>query len=285
VKRPPAWKRKNLLKAEKQVAKARARKKLQKAKPKVEGEKKPETKAPRKRPVPETILKRRARVKKVKKLRRIIHDRVAKDLKTKRKLAFKRAEKYLKEYREREKWLIKQKRIARTKGNFFVEPEAKLAFVVRIRGINGVSPKTRKILQLLRLRQIHNAVFVKLNKATINMLRRVEPYIAYGYPNLRSVKELVYKRGFAKVNKQRVAITSNHIIDKALGRKGLICMEDLIHEIYTVGKHFKFANKFLWSFKLHPPRGGLRAKGKHFVEGGDYGNREELINKLIHRMI
>ena len=41
-------------------------------------------------------------------------------------------------------------------------------------------PKTRKILQLLRLRQIFNGVFLKVNKATINMLRKVEPYVAYG---------------------------------------------------------------------------------------------------------
>ena len=43
-----------------------------------------------------------------------------------------------------------------------MEPEAKLAFVVRIRGINDMHPKTRKILQLLRLRQIHNGVFMKV---------------------------------------------------------------------------------------------------------------------------
>lgn len=46
--------------------------------------------------------------------------------------------------------------------------------------INGVSPKVRKVLQLLRLRQIFNGVFVKLNKASINMLRIAEPYIAWG---------------------------------------------------------------------------------------------------------
>ena len=71
--------------------------------------------------------------------------------------------------------------------------------VVRIRGIIGVSPKVRKILQLLRLRQINNSVFVKLNAATVKMLRLVEPYVAYGYPNLKTVRELVYKRGFGKV--------------------------------------------------------------------------------------
>lgn len=46
--------------------------------------------------------------------------------------------------------------------------------------INGVSPRVRKILQLLRLRQIHNGTFIRLNKATIQMLRLVEPYIAWG---------------------------------------------------------------------------------------------------------
>ena len=31
------------------------------------------------------------------------------------------------------------------------------------------------------------------------MLRRVEPYVAWGYPNLKTVRELLYKRGFGKV--------------------------------------------------------------------------------------
>ena len=74
---------------------------------------------------------------------------------------------------------------------------------MRLRGINDMHPKTRKIMQLLRLRQIHNGVFMRVNKATINMLRKVEPYVMFGYPNLKSVKELIYKRGYGKVNKQR----------------------------------------------------------------------------------
>lgn len=55
------------------------------------------------------------------------------------------------------------KREAKTKGGFYVEPEAKVAFVVRIRGINDMHPKTRKILQLLRLRQIHNGIFIRVS--------------------------------------------------------------------------------------------------------------------------
>ena len=46
--------------------------------------------------------------------------------------------------------------------------------------INGVHPQPRKVLQLFRLRQINNGVFVKLNKATLNMLKIAEPYITWG---------------------------------------------------------------------------------------------------------
>lgn len=113
-----------------------------------------------------------------------------------------------------------------------------------------MAPKVRKVLQLFRLRQINNGVFIKLNKATINMLRICEPYITWGYPNLKSVRELIYKRGFAKLNGQRIPITSNQLIENKLGKWNIICTEDLIHEIFTVGKKFKYASNFLWPFKV-----------------------------------
>lgn len=81
-----------------------------------------------------------------------------------------------------EKELISLKREAKLKGGFYVDPEAKLLFIIRIRGyvilfgvsigiskrcyivslsfvpwicsINAIDPKTKKILQLLRLRQV-----------------------------------------------------------------------------------------------------------------------------------
>jgi len=130
---------------------------------------------------------------------------------------FKRAETYLKEYRRHQKQEIALKRNAKKVGNFYVPAEPKLAFVVRIRGINKIHPRPRKVLQLLRLRQINNGVFVKLNKATIQMLRIADPYIAWGYPSMKSIRQLVYKRGYVKVDKQRIPLTDNDIVEKALG--------------------------------------------------------------------
>ena len=35
----------------------------------------------------------------------------------------------------------------------------------------------------------------------------------YGVPNLKTVRELIYKRGYGKVNKQRVPIDNNAVVD------------------------------------------------------------------------
>jgi len=235
-------------------------------------------------PVPETQLKKRKTLeeKRVDRAKRVVD--AIKKRRTTRRVIFKRAEKYVREYRSMERSLVRFRRQARQSGNFFVEPQPKLALVVRIRGITNLHPKPSKVLQLLRLRQIHNAVFVRLNKATINMLRLVEPYVAYGYPNLKTVRELIYKRGFGKVGGKRTAITDNSVIENKLGKSGIICIEDVIHEIYTVGPNFKQTNKFLWPFKLSSPRGGFNSVTNHYIEGGDAGNREDKINKLVQSM-
>jgi 60S ribosomal protein uL30 len=234
---------------------------------------------------PESFLKKRKTADELKAKRAAIREKRVKAKAKVRKEIFKRAEKYVKEYRTNERNEIRLRRQSKNVGNLFLPPEPKLAFVIRIRGINNVSPKVKKILQLLRLRQVHNGVFVKLNKATRNMLLLVEPYVTYGTPNLKTIREVIYKRGFGKVNKQRIPLTDNSVISKSLGQYKVICMEDLIHEIITVGPHFKEANNFLWPFKLSAPLGGFtRFKKLHFSEGGDHGNREEEINKLVRRM-
>ncbi|KAF2761177.1 60S ribosomal protein L7 [Pseudovirgaria hyperparasitica] len=235
--------------------------------------------------VPETLLKKRKSQEKEREARAAETQKRRASNKEKRKVIFKRAESYVKEYRDLEREKIRLSRAAKQEGSFYVPAENKLVFVVRIKGINKIDPKKRKTLQLLRLLQINNGVFIRLTKATLEMLKIVEPFIAYGYPNLKSVRELIYKRGYGKIDKQRIPLTDNHIIEESLGKYGIVCMEDLIHEIYTVGPNFKQASNFLWPFKLSNPTGGFRPrKFKHFIEGGDLGNREEFINALIKQM-
>merc|ERR1712036_44772 len=205
--------------------------------------------------------------------------------KAKRAAAYKSAEAYAKEYRAIARRQVRMRRQAKAAGNHFVEPEAKLMFVVRIRGLNDMHPKTKKILKIMRLIQMNLGVFLKVSKASTEMLKRVEPYLSYGYPNLKSVRDLIYKRGFGKINHQRVPLSDNSVVEAGLGKYGIMCMEDLIHEIYTVGPHFREANNFLWPFKLRPAKGGQAKKRKGFCEGGQAGNREDKINALIQKML
>ena len=105
---------------------------------------------PRVPKVPESVLKKRKTLKRVadarKKAKTIGHKKQV----VRRKIIFKRAEAYVREYRKREKDEVRCRRLAKKQGNFYVPDEPKLAFVIRIRGINGVSPRVRKILQLIR---------------------------------------------------------------------------------------------------------------------------------------
>eukprot|EP00658_Telonema_sp_P-2_P029181 TRINITY_DN2223_c0_g1_i2.p1 TRINITY_DN2223_c0_g1~~TRINITY_DN2223_c0_g1_i2.p1 ORF type:complete len:322 (-),score=131.71 TRINITY_DN2223_c0_g1_i2:50-1015(-) len=157
--------------------------------------------------------------------------------KLKRREMYNRAAGYEKEYKTMETSLIRLRRQARAAGNYYAEPESKLMFVIRIRGMCDMHPKSKKILQLLRLRQIHLGVFLRVNKATQEMIKRVEPYIAYGYPSLKAVRSMVYKRGFGKLKTtgqaQRIKLTDNSAIEASLGEFGISSFEDLIHEIYT----------------------------------------------------
>jgi 60S ribosomal protein uL30 len=249
----------------------------------------PADKAPAKKrkvpTLPETLLKRRKeKTERVAKLAKAsILQRKA--YREKSRVYFKRAESYLKNYRKMQAEKVRLLRQAKAHENFYVPAQPRLAFVIRIRGINGLHPRPRKILQLFRLRQINNGVFIKLNKATINMMRIIEPYIAWGYPNMKGVRELIYKRGHVKVKGCRIPITDNRIIENKFGKSDIICVEDLINEVYSVGPNFKRVNNFLWPFKLNNPNGGWRKKTTHFVEGGDFGNREDKINNLLRRMV
>jgi len=236
-------------------------------------------------PIPETYLKKRKDHEKNReeKLQKALEAKLAR--KKSRATIFKRAESYVNEYRKKEREEIRLRRIAKASGEFYVPAEPKVFFVVRLRGVNNIAPKPKKILQLLRLLQINNGVFIKVTKATANMLQLVEPYVTYGEANLKSVRELIYKRGYGKVNKQRIPLTDNVVIEQSLGKYGIVCVEDVIHEIVTAGPNFKQVSNFLWPFKLSNPNGGFRPrKFKHYVEGGDTGDRQENINQLIRQM-
>ncbi len=236
-------------------------------------------------PKPEGLKKKEEREVKIAAALKQLREQRRADNKAKRAVLLQRAQQQEAAYQAANQAEITARRQAKLTGQIHVPAQPKLAFVVRIRGINKLNPKVLRILRILRLRQIHNGVFVRVNKASANLLRRVEPYITFGYPSRETIRKLILKRGYGKVNKQRIPLSDNRIVEETLGKTGIQSVEDLVNEISTVGEHFKEANNFLWPFKLRAPRGGFAAKRHPFQRRGDWGNREEFINQLVAKML
>ncbi|KAK4362166.1 hypothetical protein RND71_017407 [Anisodus tanguticus] len=189
----------------------------------------------------------------------------------------------LKKRKNNEEWAIRRKlqleqKVKKHKSdNFAIKKPEQF-----IREKSDMHPRTRKLLYSLRLRKIFNGVFVKADARILEILQKVEPYVTYGYPNLKSIKDLLYKKGAGKIDNQRVPLTSNEVVEQALGQHGVLCLEDVVNEIANVGPHFKDVTSFLCPFALTKPEKALQGKKKRFVDGGDSGNREGQINELEH---
>ncbi|KAL9266024.1 Large ribosomal subunit protein uL30z-like protein [Drosera capensis] len=219
-------------------------------------------------------------------------------IKANKQLTFKRAEQYIKEFRGKELDLARMKYRAR---KFSAAPgklKSQLLFVIRIQGKFEVHSVTKKILYSLGLGKLFTGVFLEANEGNLAKLQRVEPYVTYGssirslifasyfirYPNFKNVRDLIFKKGIARINQEKVPLTNNLIIEQELGKYDIISIEDIVHQIATVGPHFKEVTKFLCPFNLSKPTSGLRGIKNRFKDGGDSGNREEKLNELIDKM-
>lgn len=145
-----------------------------------------------------------------------------------------------------------------------------LLFVIRVRGPTAVNipNKVFKILSLLRLTEVNTGVFVKLTKSVYPLLKLVAPYIVIGEPSLSSTRSIVQKRSKIMYKRpeeneeKEIALNDNNIIEEQLGETGIICMEDIIHEINTMGESFQAATFFLLPFKLNREVSGFNSLNK-----------------------
>ncbi|AAK39754.1 60S ribosomal protein L7 (nucleomorph) [Guillardia theta] len=202
-----------------------------------------------------------------------------------------RIENIIKEYIDSSKKRIRIQKLARKEGKIYINKGPRILFVIRTKGINGIDPKSKKILKLLRLNNVHAGVFLKINKSILKILQYIEPYVAYGYPSIKNVRSLIMKKGFLKLGSRghynKISIANDVLIEQRFKKIGISCTEDLVKEIYECGPYFKFTNNLLWPFQLRSPKKGFGKKGKKksVIEKGVFGNWEYSINFLIEKMI
>lgn len=230
--------------------------------------------------VPEHLLKKRKSYQAIKATQAKLALQEKRRVSKGKALPFKRLEEFLRDGHRCHRDETRIKRALRRPA-MTLPPNNKLAFAVRIREIKGVSPKVREVIHMFRLRKIFSGVFININRTSLKMMKVVEPYVAWGFPNLKSVRELILKRGQTEMKKRRVALTDNSLIEQQLGDHGIICLEDLIHEIFSVGRSFRVANNFLRPFHLSVARHAARDKGGAMKELGSPGFRGPDVNSII----
>lgn len=197
---------------------------------------------------------------------------------------FKRLEYFVHESWRQQRDKVRLRRLEVKPHGLEVPDKHTLAFVMRIQKIDGVSRTVQKTIARLRLKKIFSGVFFKVTPQTIRILRTVEPYVTWGFPNLKSVRELILKRGQAKVKNKAIPLTDNTVIEEHLGQYGVICLEDLIHEIAFPGKYFQRISHFLCPFQLSVARHAPKNRVGFLKEIGVPGYRGERINQLIREL-
>lgn len=134
-----------------------------------------------------------------------------------------------------------------------------LYFIVRISGPHGVKipTKVHKILSLLRLNHINTGVFIKLTESIYQLIKLISPYTVIGKPSLQSVRQLIQKRATIQVKDEEsdqaksIKLNDNNVVEERLGDQGIICIEDIIHEIISLGENFKTVSYFMNPFELN----------------------------------
>ncbi|KAB0351679.1 hypothetical protein FD754_016536, partial [Muntiacus muntjak] len=104
-----------------------------------------------------------------------------------------------------------------------------LVFVVCTQRINGVNLLVQRTIARLHLKNIFSGIFMKVGSLN---------HEKTGFPDLKPVQELILKHRQAKGH---------------LGRFGVICLENLIHETVFPGKDFRVISGFQCPFQLSVP--------------------------------
>jgi len=205
-----------------------------------------------------------------------------------KKRDYKKPEYFITEFLKAERDSKRMRRVV-MKNNFFQsvdDEEPKMLVVMRHRAHKIASKECSLILNSLGLSRLHNTVLLKNNTESLALLKLVEPYVVYGYPTIQTVRDLIFKHGFLRINGKRTAINSNKLIEEHLGQFGCICIEDIVHDLFTVSDNFKNVRSLLLPFSLKAPRDGWAKKiGVEYSRGGEYGNRKQEINALIERCL
>ncbi len=143
---------------------------------------------------------------------------------------------------------------------------------VRIRGKVHVREENEATLRLLGLTRVNHLVLVK--EENVGMLKKVNPYVAWGNISPETLKELILRRGRLPGNKK---VTEEYIKEKTGMSVEEFAKKLLKEEVSLEDAGIKKV------FRLRPPSGGHRSIKKPYPKGA-WGFRPDM-DDLVRRMM
>ena len=201
------------------------------------------------------------------------------------------AQSLVKNYREKQKSFSHYKRrVVHTEKladkNYDTTHEHQPIILIRICGQWSRIPKEiQSILTKLHLNNMYSAVILFYNKDNLKMIKLIENYITWGYIKKTRIEELLRKRGSVTAGNQEQNELDNAQIEASLGKCGIFCLEDIIHELSYETKNAKEVLNYIGYFTLSNTEEGFDKVNKTFEKGGNTGFRGDKINALLKKMI
>eukprot|EP00755_Sulcionema_specki_P008520 Sspe_Gene.5956::Locus_1990_Transcript_2_2_Confidence_0.667_Length_996::g.5956::m.5956/K02937/RP-L7e, RPL7; large subunit ribosomal protein L7e len=208
--------------------------------------------------VEQTVLKRRKRIEEVhaEKVRRgqMSKPNSKKNL---RKKLHRNARDFVNNFKRREankkELSMRQKEVERNPIPLPESAKGSIALVIRTKG-DDVPVVCRKMLGKMRLKKMHDALFVDITPETLKVLNLLRDYVKWGYPSNAQIGQLLRTRGYVQNDSgQRVPLSGNTLIEEKLGEHDILCIEDIEHALINLTPSYKKVLEFLSPFRLDPP--------------------------------
>eukprot|EP00801_Mesodinium_rubrum_P008845 Mrub_08875.p1 GENE.Mrub_08875~~Mrub_08875.p1 ORF type:complete len:247 (+),score=33.52 Mrub_08875:91-741(+) len=165
----------------------------------------------------------------------------------------------------------------------------RLIVVINISKTLPIDNTIKAIMQELDIIEKLSCKLVIENEENITKLLTIQNYITFGYISRKYLKDLLFKRGnyYDSSSDKLCTINDNEIIEQYLGQYDIICLEDIIDELFKLRKNVDKVLGFIANFKLDMPEHHYLKNDytKMYQHGGEYGDRKEDINKLLEKIL
>ena len=201
------------------------------------------------------------------------------------------AQKLVKNYREKQKSHTAYKYRLKTSNKvlnlkYDKTKEHLPIIIIRICGQWERIPKEiQLILAKFHLKELNNAIILFYNTENFKMVKLIESYVTWGYINKYTIEDLLRKRGSVTSGNDEPNELDNVNIENALGKFGIVCIEDIIFELTKETENAKHVLNYLGYFKLEKNDEGFDKANISFEKGGNQGFRGDKINALLKKMI